>query len=166
MSVRTRLKRLFQPGQRRFLLPIALGIVVLAILGYWLYTVVAPSFPCSPTSVPGGSAGTECLNGVRFAYASYAIPTAGQTTNVEFHGVAFSLANYAAGSSGGSLVVNGTEPGGFQFDLTPTTGTVVSGWLTAVAPDHSFGAQLHGAGDATVRLLVSDQLGGGTQVTG
>ncbi|MCI4326898.1 MAG: hypothetical protein L3K16_04595 [Thermoplasmata archaeon] len=104
-------------------------------------------------TIPSGTTGRECLNGVRYTFES--VPNPGPTTtNVSFAGDEFELIPVETNASFG-VTVRGTEPSGASAELgllaccAPPTP-----WQTRLSHDGQFGVQTPGLDLSEIRLLV------------
>ena len=127
------------------------GVVVSAVVLLNVYEV--PPF----CSIPGGTSGHECVNGVRYAFETVDGPTAlGVPQTAAYNGENFQLTG-ADNNASAWLEINVSDAHGLlgTIELTgPGIRVDVPAWQTALLPGGGAGAQVPGEDLGHVRLLV------------
>ncbi|MCI4321227.1 MAG: hypothetical protein L3K18_00680 [Thermoplasmata archaeon] len=143
-----------RPRGRRFWL--VLGSVVAAISVVGVVAILA-EFEVPPfCSIPGGSSGRECVNGVHYQFETVQVPIGPHSSVVDvFAGDTFTLSDFSNNASYG-LLVNMSDTAGPHgtVELVSCCLSGVGAWQTALGPGGTFGAQAPGENLGQVRLMV------------
>jgi hypothetical protein len=142
------------PRGRRFWLVLGAVVAALVVVGA---VAVLSDFGVPPVcSIPEGSAGHECLNGVEYQFETVQVPVGPHVSAADvFAGDTFDLTDFSNNASY-ALYVNMSDAAGPHGSVTLVTCCLssVGSWQTALGPGGQFGAQAPGENLEQVRLLV------------
>lgn len=134
---------------------LVLGVVVIALSVVGVVAILA-DFDVPPAcSIPGGSSGWECVNGIEYQFETAPTPIGNHTSVDPFAGETFSLTSFSNNASFG-VVVNESDAAGPHGSVEVVGCCLgnVGAWQTALSPGGDFGAQVPGENLDHVRLLV------------
>jgi hypothetical protein len=118
-----------------------------------------PGSSCSGSSIPNGSSGLECQDGVVFAFETVTANSSRNASNSSvfvFQKVTFSIWLSGITSGGAAWSVEGSEGGKQVAVLEVADGPPhTPPWDTQISSDRSFGAQMEVGAFDSIRLLAS-----------
>ncbi|MCI4333828.1 MAG: hypothetical protein L3K01_08965 [Thermoplasmata archaeon] len=134
---------------------IVLGVVAVALSVVGVAAILADFAVPPACSIPGGSSGRECVNGIEYQFETAQSPIGNHTSVDPFEEATFRLTAFSNNASFG-LVINESDAAGphGSVEVVGCCLENVGAWQTALSPGGSFGAQVPGENLDQVRLLV------------